>query len=457
MDITVIGAGPGGYVAAIKAAINGANVTVIEKDQVGGTCLNWGCIPTKSLLAASDRIDMIRDAGEFGIDIDQDFEVDFNKIISRKDKIVKTLVGGIEQLFKGKNIKLIRGTAKIVSKNEIKVIYADNSEDTINADKIILATGSSPIIPPIFPYDGKTVITSDEAVNLDHLPKSMIIVGGGVIGCEFGQFFQKLGCTVTIVEMADHVLPFEDDDIAKLLNRAFKKDKLKTMTNDSITSVEASGSMVKAELGSGKTIEAEMMLVAVGRKSNTADLGLEELGIRMDRGKIETDENMQTNIEGIYAIGDIINTPMLAHVASREGIVAADHAAGKISAINYEAVPRCVYTDPEVACVGKTEKELDKKEIQYKTGTFDFRALGKAQAIGSFQGMVKVICDADDTIIGASIIGPHATDLLTELTLAVHMKLTSAQLGEVIHPHPTLSEALMEAVHDVHKECIHKI
>ncbi len=457
MDIVVIGAGPGGYVAAIKAAINGANVTVIEKYKVGGTCLNWGCIPTKSLLAATERIDMIKDAKEFGINIDQDFEVDFNQIISRKDKIVQNLANGIEQLFKGRNINLIRGTATILSKNEIKVVSDDNSEQIIKTDKIIIATGSSPIVPPLFPCDGKNVITSDEAVHLDHLPKSMIIVGGGVIGCEFGQFFQKLGCNVTIVEMAAHVLPFEDDDVAKLLNRAFKKDNLKVITNDSIVSVSASDGSVSAQLSGGKTIEAEMMLVAVGRKSNTDNLGIEKLGILCERGKITTDMMMQTNIEGIYAIGDVINTPMLAHVASREGIIAADHAVGIKSNINYHAVPRCVYTDPEVAAVGKTQSELDKNEVKHNIGTFDFRGLGKAQAIGRFQGMVKVICDSEDTIVGASIIGPHATDLLTELTLAVHLKLTSKQLSEVIHPHPTLSEALMEAVHDVHNECVHKI
>ena len=457
MKIVVIGAGPGGYVAAIKAAILGAEVVVVEKSKVGGTCLNWGCVPTKSLLAASERIEMVRDAEEFGINISSDITIDFTKIMERKNKIVSNLVKGIEVLFTQRKVKLVKGLGKIVSANEVLVTKEDGTKESISADKIIIATGSAPIIPPMFAYDKIKVITSDEAMNLTYIPKSMIIVGGGVIGCEFGQFYKKLGTEITIVEMADHVLPFEDDDVAKQLARSLKRDKIKVITSDSITKVEIIDDMVIAKLGSGKSLTADIMLVSVGRRSYLDNLGVEELGLASERGKLIVDENMMTNVSGIYAIGDVINSPMLAHVASKEGLVAIDHAMGKKSSVNYDAVPRCVYTDPEVAAVGKTERELTEKGIAYHVGSFEFRGLGKAQAIGKLQGSVKILVDENDVIVGASVVGPHATDLLTELTLAVHFKLTAAQVGDVIHPHPTLSEALMEALHDVHGQCVHKV
>ena len=457
MKIVVVGAGPGGYVAAIKAALLGAEVTVIEKYKPGGTCLNWGCIPTKSLLAASERIDMVKEAEDFGVEIGSDIKVDFNKIMDRKNKIVTNLVKGIEHLFAQRKITVVKGHGKILSSTEVLVTDEDNNTQTIPADKIIIATGSAPIVPPMFPYDKTKVITSDEAMNLTEIPKSMIIVGGGVIGCEFGQFYRKLGTEITIVEMADYLLPFEDDDVAKQLARSFKKDKIKVMTSDSITKVEVNDNGVTAELGSGKSLTAELMIVSVGRRPYLDNLGVEELGLASERGKLIVDENMMTNVDGIYAIGDVINSPMLAHVASKEGLVAVDHAVGKKSSVNYDAVPRCVYTDPEVAAVGKTERELTEKGIAYHVGSFEFRGLGKAQAIGKLHGSVKVLTDDNDVIVGASVVGPHATDLLTELTLSVHLKLTAAQVGDVIHPHPTLSEALMEALHDVHGQCVHKV
>ncbi|EQK44751.1 dihydrolipoyl dehydrogenase [[Clostridium] bifermentans ATCC 638] len=456
MKVAVIGGGPGGYVAAIKAAMLGAEVTVIEKRKVGGTCLNVGCIPTKALLASSSLISSIKEAKDFGIHINGEVEANFDDIMNRKNKVVSQLISGIEFLFEKRGIKLVNGFGKLVDTNKIEVNKEDGSKELVEADKIILANGSQPVILPMFPYDGDKIITSDEALNLKDIPKSLLIVGGGVIGCEFGQFFRALGTEVTIVEMFDQLLPLEDKDVAKQLQRQFKKDKIKVMTGVKIEKCEIVDNEVVATLSNGKEVKAEKALLSIGRKPYLDNSGIEDIGIQLERGKIIVNENLETNVKGIYAIGDIINTPFLAHVASKEGLVAAQNAVcGNSKTVNYAAVPRCVYTEPEVAGVGKTEKELQENGIEYNTGQFDFRALGKAQAIGHFQGFIKILADKNDKIIGASIVGPHATDLLTELSLAVHLGLTVEEVGDVIHAHPTLSEGIMEALHDVHGECVH--
>ncbi|GAA0101851.1 dihydrolipoyl dehydrogenase [Paraclostridium bifermentans] len=456
MKVAVIGGGPGGYVAAIKAAMLGAEVTVIEKRKVGGTCLNVGCIPTKSLLASSSLISSIKEAKDFGIHINGEVEANFDDIMNRKNKVVSQLISGIEFLFEKRGIKLVNGFGKLVDTNKIEVNKEDGSKELVEADKIILANGSQPVILPMFPYDGDKIITSDEALNLKDIPKSLLIVGGGVIGCEFGQFFRALGTEVTIVEMFDQLLPLEDKDVAKQLQRQFKKDKIKVMTGVKIEKCEIVDNEVVATLSNGKEVKAEKALLSIGRKPYLDNSGIEDIGIQLERGKVIVNENLETNVKGIYAIGDIINTPFLAHVASKEGLVAAQNAVcGNSKTVNYAAVPRCVYTEPEVAGVGKTEKELQENGIEYNTGQFDFRALGKAQAIGHFQGFIKILADENDKIIGASIVGPHATDLLTELSLAVHLGLTVEEVGDVIHAHPTLSEGIMEALHDVHGECVH--
>ncbi|MEW8961763.1 dihydrolipoyl dehydrogenase [Paraclostridium dentum] len=456
MKVAVIGGGPGGYVAAIKAAMLGAEVTVIEKRKVGGTCLNVGCIPTKALLASSSLISSIKEAKDFGIHINGEVESNFDDIMNRKNKVVSQLISGIEFLFEKRGIKLVNGFGKLVDTNKIEVNKEDGSKELVEADKIILANGSQPVILPMFPYDGDKIITSDEALNLKDVPKSLLIVGGGVIGCEFGQFFRALGTEVTIVEMFDQLLPLEDKDVAKQLQRQFKKDKIKVMTGVKIEKCEIVDNEVIATLSNGKEVKAEKALLSIGRKPYLDNSGIEDIGIELERGKVIVNENLETNVKGIYAIGDIINTPFLAHVASKEGLVAAQNAVcGNSKTVNYAAVPRCVYTEPEVAGVGKTEKELQENGIEYNTGQFDFRALGKAQAIGHFQGFIKILADKNDKIIGASIVGPHATDLLTELSLAVHLGLTVEEVGDVIHAHPTLSEGIMEALHDVHGECVH--
>lgn len=456
MKVAVIGGGPGGYVAAIKAAMLGAEVTVIEKRKVGGTCLNVGCIPTKALLASSSLISSIKEAKDFGIHINGEVESNFDDIMNRKNKVVSQLISGIEFLFEKRGIKLVNGFGKLVDTNKIEVNKEDGSKELVEADKIILANGSQPVILPMFPYDGDKIITSDEALNLKDVPKSLLIVGGGVIGCEFGQFFRALGTEVTIVEMFDQLLPLEDKDVAKQLQRQFKKDKIKVMTGVKIEKCEIVDNEVVATLSNGKEVKAEKALLSIGRKPYLDNSGIEDIGIELERGKVIVNENLETNVKGIYAIGDIINTPFLAHVASKEGLIAAQNAVcGNSKTVNYAAVPRCVYTEPEVAGVGKTEKELQENGIEYNTGQFDFRALGKAQAIGHFQGFIKILADKNDKIIGASIVGPHATDLLTELSLAVHLGLTVEEVGDVIHAHPTLSEGIMEALHDVHGECVH--
>lgn len=456
MKVAVVGGGPGGYVAAIKAAMLGAEVTVIEKRKVGGTCLNVGCIPTKSLLASSSLISSIKEAKDFGIHINGEVEANFDDIMNRKNKVVSQLISGIEFLFEKRGIKLVNGFGKLVDTNKIEVNKEDGSKELVEADKIILANGSQPVILPMFPYDGDKIITSDEALNLKDIPKSLLIVGGGVIGCEFGQFFRALGTEVTIVEMFDQLLPLEDKDVAKQLQRQFKKDKIKVMTGVKIEKCEIVDNEVVATLSNGKEVKSEKALLSIGRKPYLDNSGIEDIGIQLERGKVIVNENLETNVKGIYAIGDIINTPFLAHVASKEGLVAAQNAVcGNSKTVNYAAVPRCVYTEPEVAGVGKTEKELQENGIEYNTGQFDFRALGKAQAIGHFQGFIKILADENDKIIGASIVGPHATDLLTELSLAVHLGLTVEEVGDVIHAHPTLSEGIMEALHDVHGECVH--
>lgn len=458
MKLVVIGGGPGGYVAALKAALLGADVTVVEKGKVGGTCLNVGCIPTKALLACSDVLNTVKEAKKFGVNFEADVKADFTAIMERKEKVVTNLVKGIEYLFESKGVKLVRGSGRLVSNKEVEVTKEDGTKESIPADKIILATGSIPVVPRFLPYDGKNVMTSDEVLNLKEQPKSMIVVGGGVIGCEIGQFLRRLGTEVKIVEMLPQLLPLEDEDTAKILQRSFKQGKIKFFVGDGISTVEVGEGNVVATLQSGKKVEAEKMLVAIGRRPYTDGLGLEELGIQADRGKVIVNEYLETNIEGIYAIGDLTISPDLAHVASRQGIVAVENAIlDKKKKMSYKAVPGCVFTEPEVASVGMKEKQAKEAGINYKVGKFDFRGLGKAQAMGKLQGFVKVITDEKDVIIGAAIIGERAADMLGELTVACELGLTAEQVGEVIHPHPTLCEGIMEALHDVHKQCVHSV
>lgn len=457
MKVTVLGGGPGGYEAAIAAAKKGAEVTLIEKDKVGGTCLNRGCIPTKALLASYEVYETAEDAKGFGINISGDITTDYPAIIERKNKVTTNLVKGIHYLLEKNGVSCINGYGKLIDKNTIEVSMEDGSKQEVKSDYIILATGSVPITPGMFKYDGKRVITSDEILDFTHAPKSMILVGGGVIGCEIGQFLSKMGTELTVVEMLPQILPTMDEDVAKQLARQFKKEKIKVITGDGIAEVSPSENSVKVTLQSGKELEAEYVLVAIGRMPFTKGCGFDEAGIKMtERGRVEVNEYLQTNFDNVYAIGDIISSAMLAHVASYEGLIAVDNIFGAKKTPLYHAVPGCVYTNPEVGSVGATEAQLIKEGKTYKTGSFDFKGLGKAQASGKIAGFVKVIVDENDVLIGASIVGAHATDMLQVLTTAIHVKMTAKELGDCIFPHPTMSEAIMEAVHDVHGASIHK-
>lgn len=459
MKVAVIGGGPGGYVAALKAAMLGAEVTVIEKNKLGGTCLNVGCIPTKSLLASSDVLRTVQEAKSFGINVEGEIKADFKAIVERKQKVTDELVAGIQFLFDKRGVKKIDGFGKLIDKNTVEVTKDDGSVEEVKADRIILANGSIPTVFPFMPYNGKNVITSDEVLSLEKLPESLVIIGGGVIGSEIGQFYSSLGTKVTIIEVLPQILGRMDSDGAKALARQFKKDKIKVMCNVATDSFEVSDDKVKLNLNNGKSLEAEVVLLCTGRRPNLANSGVAEAGVKMtDRGFIEVNEYMETSLEGVYAIGDIIPTAMLAHVASAEGMVAAENAVkGNSETVNYKSIPSCVYTEPEVAGVGKTEDELKAEGVEYHVGKFDFRGLGKAKAIGKLQGFIKVLVDKDDVIIGATLVGPHCTDLLTELSLAVGLGLKAKDVGKVIHAHPSLSEGIMEALHDVHGECVHSV
>ena len=454
MKIIVVGGGPGGYVAALKAAILGAETVLVEKNQVGGTCLNRGCIPTKSFLQSTGCLEEVLNAGKFGISC-KDIQIDYDAVLKRKNQLVGQLVGGVEFLLKNRGVQIIRGEGRIVDGTTVVVTSEDCSTETIKGDAVILATGSKPVVHESFKYDGVNVITSDEALALKTLPKSMLILGGGVIGCEFGQTFRKMGCEVTILELAERILPMEDSDASALLEKALHKNGIKIITETKVEEVEVSDGKVSVILSNGECLEAEKLLISIGRKSVTRGIGLEEAGIETQNGKIVVDKKMQTSIEGCYAIGDIVNTPALAHVASREAVVAVDNAMGRNIDIAYHAVPRCVYTDPEIACVGMTEDQAKSKGINYKIGKFGLAGLGKAMVMGKTNGFVKIITDENEKLIGAVMGGPHVTDMISELTVAVHLGLEAEQLGEVIHPHPTLAEVILEAVHDVKGESVH--
>jgi len=457
MKIAILGAGPGGYVAAIRAAQLGAEVTVIEEREVGGTCLNLGCIPTKTLIASAEALHRVRNAEKYGLVFEGSISPDIQRIVERKNKVVEIQIKGIKALFKSWGIRLIEGRGKLSSPKRINVSLSDGSTEDIEADRIIIATGSRPADIPIFPFDGKRILSSDHAVNPDSIPKSLLIIGAGVIGCEFAFIYREFGSEVTMVEMMPRAVSTEDEEISQILERELKKNKIKLITNTSVERVEVKEDRVIAGLSNGKTVEAEKVLVSIGRKVNTDGIGLEEIGIKTgQRGEIIVDNRMQTNIEGVYAIGDVVGGIMLAHLASREGIVSAENAMGHDSKINYEVVPAVIFTNPEIASVGLREHQASERGIKYRIGRFQFRALGKAHAIGEIAGMFKIIAEEDtDKVLGVHIIGPHASDLIHEAALAMQKGLTARDIAETIHAHPTLAEGLMETAEDVHGSAIH--
>ncbi|MBI4826989.1 MAG: dihydrolipoyl dehydrogenase [Nitrospirae bacterium] len=457
MKITILGAGPGGYVAALRAAQLGADVTVIEDGEVGGTCLNWGCIPTKTLIASAEVLHKARNAKDYGLDFEGSISPNIAKIVERKNKVVVTQVKGIRGLFKSWGVNLIEGRGIIAGPKKIKVTLKDGSVSDIDTDKIIIATGSRPAQIPVFPFDGKRILSSDHAINPDSIPKSLLIVGAGVIGCEFAFIYKEFGSEVTMVEMMPNAVSTEDEEISQILERELKKNKIKLLTNTGVNKVDVRDDGITATLTDGKTIEAEKVLVSIGRAVNSANIGLEGLSIAQGkRGEIIVDSSLQTNIEGIYAIGDVTGGIMLAHLASKEGIVAAENAMGGSSKVNYDVIPAAIFTSPEIGSVGLREKQAVAAGIKYKVGRFQFRALGKAHAMGEISGMFKMITeDATDRIIGAHIIGAHASDLIHEVALAMEKGLTAKDIADTIHAHPTLAEGIMECSEDVHDRAIH--
>ncbi|GAB4540287.1 MAG: dihydrolipoyl dehydrogenase [Thermodesulfovibrionia bacterium] len=458
MKIAILGAGPGGYVAAIRAAQLGADVTVIEETEVGGTCLNRGCIPTKTLIASADVLSKAKSAGDFGLQLNGSIEPDIQKIIERKDKVVSIQVKGIRGLFKSWGIRCIDGRGFMVSPKSIMVTTKDGSKEEVTADRVIIATGSRPANIPTFPFDGKNILSSDDALRIDNIPSSILIIGAGVIGCEFAFIFREFGSDVTMVEMLSHAVSTEDEEISSILERELKKRKIRLFTDVKVESVEIKdGGGVSARLSNGNIIEAEKVLVSIGRAINSDNIGIEDIGIKKgQRGEIIVDNRMQTNIEGVYAIGDVVGGLMLAHVASREGIVAAENAMGGNRQIDYGVVPSAIFANPEIASVGMRERDAIQKGIKVRIGRFQFRALGKAHAMGEIVGMIKLIADDEtDRLLGAHIIGAHASDLIHEAAIAIKNGLTARDIAHTIHAHPTLSEGIMEASEDIHGNAIH--
>jgi dihydrolipoamide dehydrogenase len=457
MRLTVIGAGPGGYVAALKAAQLGAQVTVIEDTEVGGTCLNRGCIPTKALVASSEMLHKAKNLEEYGIEVSGDIIPNLSKIMERKNKVVSTQVKGIRSLFKSWGVNLIEGRGMLLTPEKVEVQKKDNTTEIIETDKIIIATGSRPAQIPIFPFDGEHILSSDNALNITAIPKSLIIIGAGVIGCEFACIFRELGTEVTMVEMMPRAVSTEDPEISEILEKELKKKKIKLMTGVKVEKAEGRHDGIHIYLADGKELVAEKLLVSIGRALNTEGIGLEALGIkRGNRGEIAVNENMETNIGGIYAIGDVTGGILLAHTASTQGIVAASNACGKEKTYDPSVVPAAIFTSPEIGSVGLREHQAEEKGIKIRTGKFQFRALGKAHAMGEISGMIKIVADADtDKVLGVHIIGAHASDLVHEGALAIKSGLTARQVAGTIHAHPTLAEGIMEAMEDVHGEAIH--
>lgn len=458
--LIILGTGPGGYVAAIRAAQMGAKVTVVEDAEVGGTCLNRGCIPTKTLVATAEVYEKIKDASDFGIDVEGGAKVNVPKVMERQGKVISTLVKGIRGLFKMHGIELVEGRGALVDKNTIEVSLKDGSKRTVSADNIIVATGSRPAEIPTFPFDGEKIISSDDAICFSEVPKRLIIIGAGVIGCEFACIFKTLGAEeVTMIELMPRCLSTEDVEISDLMARELKKKKIKLVTNAKVekVTVNADGT-VMAVLDGAEPATADKVLVSIGRALNSKGIGLEETGVKLGRrGEVIVNEYMETDVPGVYAIGDVVGGIMLAHVASKEGLVAVENIMhGNKVKMDYTVVPAGIFTLPEIGSVGLREQDAQAKGIAVKTGHFQIRGLGKAQAMNELAGMVKVVADANtDKVLGVHIMGAHSTDYIHEAAIAMQMGATSKQVAETIHSHPTLAEAIMEAMEDVHGIAIH--
>ena len=453
-DVIVLGSGPGGYVTAIRASQLGLKTAVIEKESLGGVCLNWGCIPTKALLKSAQVFDYLKHAEDYGLSVKQ-YNKDFTKVVARSRSVADGMSKGVQFLMKKNKIDVLKGFGKLKPGKKVDV---DGTE--YSADHIIIATGSRSRVLPNLPQDGKKVIGYREAMTLEKQPKSMIIVGSGAIGVEFAHFYNTMGTDVTLVEFQPNLVPVEDLDVSKQFERSFKKAGINVMTNSSVEKVDTSGKTVKATVKTKKgeeIIEADVVLSAVGIVSNIEGIGLEDVGIVADKGKIMVNDFYQTNIPGYYAIGDVTPGQALAHVASAEGITCVEKIAGmQVEAIDYGNIPGCTYATPEIASVGMTEKQAKEAGYELKVGKFPFSASGKASAAGTKEGFVKVIFDAKyGEWLGCHMIGAGVTDMIAEAVLGRKLETTGHEVLKTIHPHPTMSEAVMEAVADAYGEVIH--
>jgi dihydrolipoamide dehydrogenase len=458
-DIIVIGSGPGGYVAAIRASQLGFRVGVVERAELGGICLNWGCIPTKALLKSASIFHYFRHAAEFGI-VAGEARPDFPAIIKRSRETADAMSKGIQFLFKKNKIDHLQGTGKILKDKQVEVTDETGKVTVYTASHIILATGARSRELPNLKQDGKKIIGYREAMNLKEQPKSMVVVGSGAIGSEFAYFYHTLGTQVTLVEVLPNVVPIEDEEVSKALERSFKKAGMKVMVNSTVESVDTAGKLCKVVVKTKKgeeIIEADIVLSAVGIASNLEGIGLEDAGIKTEKNKVVVDEYYRTNVPGYYAIGDIVHGPALAHVASHEGIICVEKIAGRnVEALDYGNLPSCTYTHPEIASVGMTEKAARDAGYEVLVGKFPFTASGKATAAGAREGFVKVIFDAKyGEWLGAHMIGENVTEMIAEVVVARKLETTGREIIESVHPHPTMSEATMEAVAQAYGECVH--
>jgi dihydrolipoamide dehydrogenase len=459
-DLIIIGSGPGGYVAAIRASQLKLKVAVVERAELGGICLNWGCIPAKSLLKSAQVFEYLTHAADYGIIIQGEVKPDFSAMIARSRNVADGMSKGIQFLFRKNNIVHIKGTGRLESPTTVEVEELAGTKKTYTAKNIILATGARSKELPNLKQDGKKIIGYREAMTLQKQPESMVVVGSGAIGSEFAAFYQSIGTSVTLVEFLPRIVPNEDEEVSKQLERSFKKMKMKVMTDSSVESVGISGEKCKVTIKTPKgqeTVEADIVFSAVGVTTNIEDLGLENNGIKTEKGKVTVDDFYRTNVKGVFAIGDIVHGPALAHVASAEGIICVEKIAGiEVDPLDYGNIPCCTYTNPEIASVGMTEAAAREAGYEVKVGKFPFTASGKASASGAKDGFVKLIFDSEyGELLGAHMIGANVTEMIAEIVVARKLETTAHEIIKSVHPHPTMSEAIMEAAAAAYDEVIH--
>ena len=457
-DVGIIGGGPGGYVAAIKAAQLGGSVCLIEKGEWGGTCLNRGCIPTKTLFAVANLATQVQEAPDFGVHISGEATIDYPQVLAHKTSVIAQLTGGIAQLLKANGVDTFNGTATLTDRNTIIVNKPDDTTEQLHAKNVVIATGSEPAEPPVFEIDETQVLTTTGILNLTELPESLLIVGGGVSGCEFASIFNALGCQVTVLELLPTILATEDVQVIRHIQLFMKRKGITIHTGTKLTHVKKSDTEVTAVLESGEELTAEKMLVSIGRRYNTENIGLEKVGVRTEGGKIVVDTQMQTNVPGIYAVGDVASRYLLAHVASAEGKVAAQNCLGTHTEMDYQVIPWCVFTLPEIGHVGMTEKEATDEGYEVKVGRFPYAANGKALGLRETDGFVKTVSDADSRdILGVHIVGAQASNLIHEAAVGVRLGASAADIAHTVHAHPTLSEMVMESAEAAYDRAIHSL